>query len=767
MKTRRYKWITLLSAAVVLASCSTTKLVPDDDRLFIGLTKIEYTNYEKNDHFLSTQEEIEAALATAPNGALFGSSYYRTPFPYGLWIWNAYSSSTSGFGKWMTKSFGKQPVLMSNVNPALRAGVAKELLRQHGYFRANVDYSVVEQKNPKKAKIGYTANLGHLFTIDSLQYLNFPPDADSLIHANEGAALLHNGDPFDLSTLESERTRISNLLRNNGYYYYQSTYASYLADTLQTPGVALLHLQFADSVPDRVTRKWYMRNVKLRIKKDIMEQPTDSVTFRDLTVCFTGKRPKIRPRVLLGNMEIRPRKLYSYDDYTTSANNLASTGMFSSIDFTFTPTDTTATCNTLDLTLNCVLDKPYDFYIETNVVGKTTGKVGPEVVLGMTKRNTFRGGETLDINLFGSYEWQTGHNSDGTSSDMNSYEYGASASLEFPRLLTPFKIRRRWYKQPSTELKVSFEVINRSDYFKRNVASAEITYKFQRTATSTHQFSPLILQYEYMQNKTSKFEAILDESPYLTVTMADQFVPKMKYVYTYSSPTSYRNPIYWQLAVSEASNILSLAYVATGSKWGEKNKELLSNPYAQFLKLETTFRKTWAVGDHSELIGHINAGIIWSYGNSTSAPYSEQFYVGGANSIRAFNVRSIGPGAYHTTGSTYSSSYMDQTGDIKFQANLEFRPRLFGSLYGAVFLDAGNVWALRDDGYRTGAKFEAKNFLKETALGTGVGIRYDLEFLVLRLDWGVGIHVPYKSGFYNMDNFGDSQSIHFAIGYPF
>ena len=192
---------------------------------------------------------------------------------------------------------------------------------------------------------------------------------------------------------------------------------------------------------------------------------------------------------------------------------------------------------------------------------------------------------------------------------------------------------------------------------------------------------------------------------------------------------------------------------------------MFKNPYAQFLKVETDYSKTWQVTEHSTLVGHVNMGVVWAYGNAISAPYSEQFYVGGANSIRAFNVRSIGPGRYHAQ--TSYLSYLDQTGDLKLQMNLEYRPRMFGNLYGALFLDAGNVWTLRSDSDRPGAVFKPKNMFKEMAVGTGIGIRYDLDFFVLRLDWGVGLHLPYKNGFYNFDKFKDSQSIHFAIGYPF
>ena len=757
----------LVSAAclALMTACSTTSRVPDDDKLFVGLTKIGYENYEKNDHFTTTQEEVEAALATAPNGALFGSSYYRTPFPYRLWIWNAFSGSHSVIGKWLTKSFGKAPVLMSRVNPALRAKVAQGLLRDRGYFGASVSYKEVAMSNPKKAKIAYTVDVGHLYNIDTLVYTGFPTDAMRLIDSTRTATLVPGGTPFDVSVLDAERNRLSTLFRNNGYYYYQPGYASYLADTLSSPGSASLRLQLADGIPDMARRQWYIGDVDLQIRKQYTDQLTDSFRYRHFSMQYNGRRPPMRARVIMKDVKLRHGQPYSYDNYIQSANKLSATGVFSMVDFKFTPRDTTALNDTIDLTLNCILDKPYDFYVESNVTGKTTGRVGPGLVLGITKRNAFRGGEKLDLNLKGSYEWQTGHRADGTSSKFNSYEYGIDASLELPRLLLPFWQRRRFYNTPSTLIKASSNVLNRSGYFKRHVVSGELTYSLQATATSRHQFSPLIIQYEYMKDCSEAFGEILNANPYLMLSMADQFVPMMRYTYTYSSPSTYRNPIYWQTTFSEAANVLSLGYMAAGKRWDDKGKKMFKNPYAQFLKVESDLRKTWQMGDHAQLVAHLNAGIIWSYGNSESAPYSEQFYVGGANSIRAFNVRSIGPGGYYTSESCLS--YMDQTGDIKLLANIEYRPRLFGNLYGALFLDAGNVWALRDDGYRNASKLRFNKLLEQTALGTGIGIRYDLDFFVLRLDWGIGIHLPYKHGFYNMPSFGDSQSLHFAIGYPF
>ena len=762
----------LMIGILLLASCSTTKNLRDGDQLFIGLTKIEYNNADEDDkntdHYVTTKEEVEASLATAPNGALFGSSYYRTPFPYGLWIWNAFSGSKNKIAQWITKTFGKAPVLMRQVNPELRASVAQSVLHNHGYLNGKVSYKVVPQKNPKKAKIGYTVDFGPLYTIDSLEYLGFPSEADSLIRKTMDEALIGKGSPLDASAMDAERNRLSKIFRNNGYYFYQPGFASYLADTTAVPGKAQLRLQMADNLPGIALRKWYIGRINIDIRKQFMEQLTDSFSHRYFTVRFKGKRPPIRPRIILADLKLRPRQLFSYDKYTESLNKINGSGQFSSVEFNFTPRDTTGLCDTLDINLSCTFGKPYDFYIETNYKNKINGRHGPELVVGFVKRNAFRGGEKLDINLHGSYEWEQGGNVNGASGNMNSYEYGIDASIEFPRLIVPFLKRRRYFTTPSTYAKVSMNVLNRPDYFKMHTFSAEWTYTWQRSIKWRHEFSPLTLQYQKLNRTTAKFDSILYENPYLQTSMQNVFIPKMHYTLTYSSAAHSRNPLVWETTITEAGNILTLGYMAAGKKWGETDKELFKNPYAQFLKLETDISKTWAVGEKSHLVAHANAGIIYSYGNSRTAPYSEQFYVGGANSIRAFAVRSIGPGSYTTDVSRLS--YLDQTGDIKLQLNLEYRFNLFGGLYGAAFIDAGNVWALRDDGYRHGSQFKLKNALKEMALGTGVGIRYDLDFLVLRLDWGVGLHVPYetgKSGFYNIPKFKDGQALHLAVGYPF
>ena len=796
---------------MLLTSCSTTKHIPDDDYLFTGLTKIEYKDYEDNANFVATQEEIEAALATAPNGALFGSSYYRTPFPYRLWIWNYAYGSSGKFKKWLNKTFGKAPVLMSQVNPALRASVAQSVLRKNGYMHGQVSFEEKPQKNPKKMKIGYTVSLDTLFTIDTLSYVNFPPQMQALIDSTRSEAQAKTGDPFNVATLDAERTRLSQLFRNNGYYYYQPGYASYLADTFDVRNRAKMRLQLADSLPEQSLRPWYVGNIKMQLRQSARQLMTDSIGRRFLKIYYgTGKKhAPISPRVILRDLKLRPRRLFSYSDYTESVQKINGSGVFSSVDLQFTPRDR----DTLDLTLNCTFDKPWDVYIETNFVNRTIGRMGPELKLGFTRRNAFRGGEKLDVNAHGSYEWQTS----SQESNMSTYQYGADASLEFPRIILPFyservkrdkngqvkrdkngqvKRPRQFYATPWTIAKVSTDIINRPDYYKMHIVSGEWTYRWQPSESSTHEFSPITLKYQFMNSHTSLFEDIVTQNPYIAVAMNDYFIPKMRYTYTYKSPSSKSNPIRWELTLEEAGNGTALYDVLIQDYgWNEKEKPLFKNPYSQYVKIETDLTKTWLIDSKSQLVGHINAGVMWSYGNSIDAPFSERFYAGGANSIRAFTVRSIGPGSYPTISNNAAGrqlSYLLQNGDSKLIMNLEYRRQLLGNLYGAIFLDAGNIWSTSDysltsddfdeseevdieainawNSEMSDLKFKPGKLLKHLATGTGLGLRYDMDFLVIRVDWGFGLHVPYdtgKSGYFNIPRFKDMHSLHLAIGYPF
>ncbi|MDO4932250.1 MAG: BamA/TamA family outer membrane protein [Prevotellaceae bacterium] len=796
---------------LILASCSTTSSLENGEQLYTGLIPTEYKNYEVSAHQEATQEEVEAAIATAPNGALLGSSYYRTPFPYGLWIWNSCAHSSGVIKKWLNSTFGKPPVLMGNVNPALRSSIAKNILHNNGYFNGNVTYSIREGKaittkkdsipKPRTAKIQYKVDFGHLYNLDSITYNNFPDHINSVLNDNP-SNLLYAGAPFSVNNLDGERNRIYGLLRNNGYYYYQKQYTTFLADTVNSPGKVLLQVRMHDSLPSITTHKWVIGKTEVQIKRQILENVTDSIHRKFLTIRFAGKKPAIRPRVILGATKLWPGALFSEKKYEESLSDLNALGVFSSVDINFKPRledDGTvrevqdsivqkygaqrAGAGILDMTINAVLDKPYDVSFTATGKGKTDGRIGPGITFGLSKRNAFHGGELLSAEVGASYEFQTG----GGRTTGSSYDFNTSLSLSLPRLLAPnfmLPSRKRWYSTPSTVINVVGETIRRSGFFNRNILSANLTYVFQPTATSIHQFTPLSIIYGKTTDKTDDYLSKIEESVTSVVATADEMTPFMRYKYTYSSPLTYRRPIYWETTVTEAGNVTSLLNMAmSGKKWNERNKKLLSTPYSQFLKFETELRKTWSLHDKSSFIAHLYGGVILPYGNSSTVPYSEQFFIGGANDMRGFAMYSIGPGNVHFDNK--DMGYLYQNGDMKFVFNLEYRPHLFGSLYGAIFLDAGNVWYLNNsrqrdlnalrDAYVNSANPQNVpdfGFTKhlDAGIDIGCGLRYDLDFFVIRIDWAFAIHTPYKtssSGFFNIPKFKDAQCLNFAIGYPF
>ena len=319
-------WLSAIAMAGLMSGCSSTSALPEGQQLFTGLRPIKYVDYEACDHATTTQEEMEYVLASAPNGALFGSSYYRTPFPVRLWIWNAFSQDSTAFSKWMTKSFGSQPKLMSNVNPTLRAQVAEGQLKKYGYFKGKVNFENITLSNPKKGKVAYTVDMGPLWRIDSVEYVGFPAHTDSLIDSLKSEAVIRRGDPFTVSGLESERQRITSMFRNNGYYYYENSDASYVADTMLVPGKVQVKLVHADSVSTNSLRRYYIGNITYNLKKSYMQQMTDSILRPYLHINFHGSKPPVRAGVLMHDNELRPRQLYSASNETKTKQNFRRQG---------------------------------------------------------------------------------------------------------------------------------------------------------------------------------------------------------------------------------------------------------------------------------------------------------------------------------------------------------------------------------------------------------------------------------------------------------
>lgn len=759
----------LAGCLVIVTGCSTTKRLGDGEVLYTGVKKMEITAVDsvKIDGGVKTQ--VKYSLSVPPNNALFSSNSWKF-IPIELWAWNyLYTPNTKSVKHWLFNLFAREPVLIQTVRPEVRARMAKEILFNNGYFNSATSYTInYDEKNDKKASISYSVVAGRPY---KLGFIEYPADTScvaSMIARHKDASLLYTGQRYCADTLAAERERITTLLRDSGFYYFRPDYLLYQADTTRESGVVDLRMFVAPNAPADALRPYKTGNITVNMYPPQGVKEPDTLNFRRMTV-YAYKGLKLRRGVLLGNIKMRQGNIFSLSEQNLTQQNLSSLGIFRSIVMNVTPLDSLRGRDSIDVNLDLRYSLPIEFMVEANVSSKSNSYIGPGLIVGVTHNNLFGGGEQLSVRLNGSYEWQTGGGGENASL-FNSYEFGATGSLIFPRLLAPVPKHQLRRLKSNTNIQLGANIMNRPHYFRMVSFNTSLAYEFHTSSTALHNFTPLRLVYTRLLNSTEEFDRTLDENPAIALSFRNQFIPSIGYTFTYDNgyEGSSPNRWIWEVGATEAGNILYGIYSLCGVK-GEK--EIFGNPFSQFLKLTNELKYYHYFKHDICLASRFMVGAGYAYGNASELPYSEQFYIGGANSIRAFTIRSIGPGSYHPADDD-GNGFLDQTGNFKLEANVELRFPIFDALQGAVFLDAGNIWLLKEDELRPGGKLTWKNFGRDIALGTGAGLRYDIAgYLVIRLDVGVPLHAPYdtgKSGYYNIaGSFWKNLRFHLAIGYPF
>ena len=764
--------LAVLALAFLACACSTTRRIPDGEVLYTGVKKFRVETRDPGQKLPPDMvSQVKEAGNVPPNNPMpFMSPYMRTPFPIGLWVYNNMSDSAGGLKGWIYRKLAKDPVLISSVKPDLRAKMMESILDNNGYFGSSASYTLTpDKKNPKKARVNYEVEVGEPYLIDSLIY--FRTGDRSIFHYIDSLALrdpyLKAGQRFSTDSLAVARTRITNSLRNRGFYYFRPEYIEFLADSTITRHRIALKLSLAEQTPNIALRQWEMGDVTVHVLRNSKRNPGTPDTISDPKATVIVMRPaRIKDSLIPSCITFRKGRLFSVRNMDRTQTRLSRLGIFSSIDMQVSPADTSLADKRLNVDIECRFDKPMEAGVEVNATSKSNSYIGPGLELSLTNRNIFGGAEQLAVRLNASYEWQTGH---GRSSVFNSYEFGLNASLSFPRLLAPRFVPRTQRELNWTRITLNADLLNRPHYFKMAQFGAGISYEWRATRHTLHQLTPFKITYTKLMHTTHEFDSIMATNPAIAESFKSQYIPMLSYTYTLDKFLEREriNGINFSATFSEAGNIFSGIYALCGIK-GEKR--LFGTPFSQFVKgqAQLVYSRRLFRGKDQWLVSRVLIGAAHAYGNSNEVPYSEQFYIGGANSIRAFTVRSIGPGSYRAPADQING-YFDQTGTFKFELNTEYRFPIYKFLHGAVFLDAGNIWLLKDDPNRPGGKLQAKTFLKDIALGTGVGLRADLGMIVIRGDLGYGLHAPYHNGtphYFNIP-FKHAFAFHLAIGYPF
>jgi len=749
-------------------------MLPPGEVLYTGIERI-VVNDPVNQRHRGADEamgKVEQALAYPPNNAFLGSSSIRTPLPIGLWVYNAHVGKKGRFHQWMYRWLASRPVTLTTVNPTNRAMAAQNILHENGFFHGKAGYEIIpDRKDSLKARVRYHVTLGEPYMIDSVRFRRMQGRNDTTIKWRDKDRLLHRGDLFTIEKLEAERQRIASIMRNNGYYYFRPEYIEVQADSTKGDHLVDLRVRVRRDVPrDFIRKPWYLGRTAIHLIGYDGEEPTDSLTYRNVTIHYEGKL-RLRPAVLHNALRYHRGDRYSLAAQEETQAAMGKLRTFRFVDMQYTPTDTSAACDTMNVRIRATYDYPLNSRLEIKGTINDNRYAGPGFTLALTRMNLFRGGENLSASVFGSYEWQTGARTAGHTGMVNNYEIGARGTLTFPRLILPHFGHKDRDLIATSRIDAQATVLNRARFFNQLSFGGSLSYDFVPNPIRRHTFTPLRLTFSRLLSTTTGFDSIVARNPSVRQSLQDQFIPVVEYTYTLDNSTvrEERSKTRWYFSIAEAGNLLSATNLLFGQRWDEKYKTVFKNPYSQFLKMTTELRYNHYIDRHQRLAFRIGGGIIYSYGNASEAPYSEQFYVGGANSIRAFTIRSVGPGHF-APDKNDPYAYIDQIGDIKLEANAEYRFRIVGDLAGAFFLDVGNVWLLRDDPLRPGGQFKWKNLLSDLATGTGVGFRYDINLLVFRFDIGYALHFPYdtgRNGYFNAPNFRDAFGVHLALGYPF
>jgi len=755
-------------SAMVLASCSNTKFLTDDQMLYTGRNKITLIAPDNYRNQKSANHVIETVTSYKPNNAIAGK---RLSPPVGLWIYNYMKPRENRkFAKWFYRTFSVEPVLVSQVNPEIRSQKLESELFNIGFFHSTVWSKIdTSAKNPRKARITYTVKLDHPFVYNSISFAPPADTLDSLINSYEKDIKIKPDDVFNLELVKAETRRITSMVTEKGYYFFNAGDIQWTADTIRSPGKIDLRIgRNKETLEYKSTRKYDINTITVQIKNPVdslsLNQPFDSTRHDGINLFM--QEDLFKPELITRSIYFREGDTYSTSKHQQTLQRLNSYGVFKFINLQFQPAVDTLTPE-LDVLIELTPMKEVSLDLEGNVVTKSTGFSGPGFVATLAHSNLWGGANKLQLKLEGGVEWQWGTKSSSTLGTI-SYNAGISSSIVFPRFIRPFNLfNTKRFNLPQTSVTAGFEFLNKIQYYRMNSLNMGYAYQWKKSERITHIFYPVYFNSITLLKTTPEFDSILNANPYIRKSFEEQFIAGMKYNFIYDNSSSKQpNGFYFQAGISTAGNLIDL-FKRASSESEERPYKTIGNVYSQFLKLTSDIRYYRNIDNHS-LAFRLYAGVGMPYSNSVVMPYVEQFYSGGSNSIRAFIARSLGPGGYHEEN---ASDIIDQTGDVRLEGNVEYRFSISGVVKGAFFLDAGNVWLLNKDENRPDAEFNFSTFTNQLAVGTGVGLRFDFSFFILRTDLGFPLRNAYATdGRHWLPSVQDVFSgflFNLAIGYPF
>lgn len=761
-------FLTAAVCVVMLAACDNTKYLPANDPLYTGATIKIRSRHMSHKQKKTLTTELKTLVRPRPNKTILG---LRPK----LWFWNIAGTPKHKISiRRLIKKLGEPPVLLSDVNTGKTSKVLQNYLENNGYFRSEVTGDISIKK--KRAHATYSARPGPQYTINQVVFQQDSSPLQKAITRIARRTLLKKGQPFSLELIKTERTRIDSRLKQRGFYFFDPN--DIIMDVDSTIGNHLvnIYVNTKQSTPPEARKIYHINDVV------IYSRYNSSVTFPDTIRAFGRKYHDYivvdssnfyKPRLFQQAMQFKPGDRYNRGEHNATLNRLINLGIFKFVKNRFQPVKDSM----LDAYYYLTPLPKNSLHVEVGATNKSNNLTGSQVTVGFTNRNAFRGGEILNVNVTGGSEVQVSGNYKG----YNTYRYGAEVNLNIPRFVVPFVyVNPRGGFVPRTNIQLGYDVLSKQSLYTLTSVRGQYGYIWKETERKEHSFYPISIQYVQPRNVSQSYRDSIRAFPALRHVIDTQFILGANYSYLFNQLVGRvpDNAFYFNGLVDVSGNIAGLVKKSV-IKAGDTAR-LFGAPFSQYAKLETDFRYYRNLGGKNVWANRIDIGVGIPYGNSKQLPFIKQFFVGGNNSLRAFRSRALGPGTYidpDLLNTDKKPAFIpDESGDIKMEVNSELRFKIFSPLYGAAFVDAGNIWLYNEDASRPGSKF-TNDFLKEFAVGTGLGLRVDISILILRLDLAFPIRKPWlpESERWVIDQirFGDRQwrkenlVWNLAIGYPF
>lgn len=749
----------------VLSGCSNTRFLTDKQVLYTGRKKVEIINSQTGNKNTTVKNYVVSITDHKVNNAVFN---YRVLPPIRLWVYNYIKPDPEKkFKTWLNKTLASDPILLSDVNPDLRAAKIENNLFDKGYFHskawAEIDTS---SRNRHKAKVSYFVALSPQVFYNEIVTDTLQDHIDTLISTDKFMTEISPGDPYSLDKITASREGLSRRIQNSGYYFFNPDFIDLKADTTVEKYRMNLLIGKKKNLPHTVTSIYTINNIlikNLAVTDSVVLNP-DTTYYEEIKIISSGD--KIKSEVLVNTLKLRKGDIYSYSAYQSTLSSLNNLGVFKYINISLQQNKTDSLTNLLDVTIDLIKANNIMADFEANVVSKSSGYIGPQIEVGVSHLNTLHGAERLRVGLTGGFEWQWGTKSESQLGTY-SYQFGINSGLTLPRISIPFvPPKKNQLLMQRTSVNFDLSILNRVAYYKMLSAKPNLQYQWSRTSNIQHSFYPVYVNSVNLLATTPEFDSVVNENIYIKKSFEEQFIMGPRYEFSFNNTLKTRpNNFLFQAGIFTSGNVLDLI-AGAGKDESERPYHFLNNIYSQFVKLTTDIRY-YRNGYNKSLALRVYAGIGMPYGNSAALPYVEQFFSGGAYSVRGFTARYLGPGSYHED----ASGYIDQSGDIKLESNIEFRFSMSKLVKGALFVDVGNIWLVNEDPSRPGANFNPGTFLNQLAVSTGFGLRFDFNFFVLRTDFGVPMRNPYpvdnRYWLVGTGNRYGGTLFHLAIGYPF